>query len=165
MKPLAQIGFMPEALSIHPQPYKHNWNPKDKYSTIFTGWAYPPKDYKKWAELIYQWVKHCVNVMAKVKWHHGTGKFGMSRIFHIGKAHCRNIANCMIMQLMRLSVLCLRHVLAAQMLPVAVQKFLDTFIRHCLYDTNYATGKTGTPLNCFFSCKRFTQIDGMIQWL
>ena len=51
MKPLAQIGFMPEALSTHPQPYKHNWNPKDKYSTIFTGWAYPPKDYNKWARI------------------------------------------------------------------------------------------------------------------
>src|SRR5712691_42142 len=25
MKPLVEIGFMPEALSSHPQPYKHNW--------------------------------------------------------------------------------------------------------------------------------------------
>ena len=27
MKPLAQIGFMPEALSSKPQPYKHSWRP------------------------------------------------------------------------------------------------------------------------------------------
>ncbi len=27
MKPLAQIGFMPEALSTKPQPYRHNWKP------------------------------------------------------------------------------------------------------------------------------------------
>ena len=58
MKPLAQIGFMPEALSTHPQPYQHNWKPGVKYSEIETGWAYPPKDYNKWAELIYQWVQH-----------------------------------------------------------------------------------------------------------
>ena len=25
-----------------------------------TGWAYPPKDYAKWAELVFQWTKHCV---------------------------------------------------------------------------------------------------------
>src|SRR5471030_1006770 len=47
MKPLAQIGFMPEALSTHPQPYKHNWKPG---GTIEAGWAYPPYDYKKFDE-------------------------------------------------------------------------------------------------------------------
>src|SRR5678809_469815 len=31
MKPLAQIGFMPEALSSKPQPYKHNWRPGAPY--------------------------------------------------------------------------------------------------------------------------------------
>jgi glycosyltransferase involved in cell wall biosynthesis len=60
MKPLVQIGFMPEALSSHPQPYRHHWKPGDNYNDIYTGWAYPPKDYTKWAELVYQWVTHCV---------------------------------------------------------------------------------------------------------
>jgi len=61
MKPLAQIGFMPEALSSHPTPYQHHWKPGDPYSNIITGWAYPPKDYHKWRELVYQWVKHAVD--------------------------------------------------------------------------------------------------------
>lgn len=60
MKPLAEIGFMPEALSTHPQPYRHYWKPGVKYDSIYTGWAYPPNDYKKWGELVYQWVKHAV---------------------------------------------------------------------------------------------------------
>ena len=60
MKPLVQIGFMPEALSSHPEPYRHHWKPGDNYNDIYTGWAYPPKDYGKWAELVYQWVTHCV---------------------------------------------------------------------------------------------------------
>ena len=60
MKPLAQIGFMPEALSTHPEPYRHHWQPGHPYKEIITGWAYPPKDYQKWDELVYQWVKHCV---------------------------------------------------------------------------------------------------------
>ena len=60
MKPIAEIGFMPEALSTHPQPYRHYWKPGLPYEQIYTGWAYPPTDYKKWGELVYQWVKHCV---------------------------------------------------------------------------------------------------------
>ncbi len=60
MKPIAEIGFMPEALSSHPQPYQHHWKPGVPYDEIYTGWAYPPKDYKKWGELVYQWVMHCV---------------------------------------------------------------------------------------------------------
>ncbi len=60
MKPIAQIGFMPEALSTKPQPYRHYWKPGDNYNDIYTGWAYPPTDYTKWSELVYQWVKHSV---------------------------------------------------------------------------------------------------------
>ncbi len=59
VRPYVQIGFMPEALSTHPQPYQHDWTPGGRKS-ISTGWAYPPKDYAKWAELVFQWVRHCV---------------------------------------------------------------------------------------------------------
>src|ERR671911_2235742 len=31
MKPLVEIGFMPEALSTSPQPYKHDWAPGMNY--------------------------------------------------------------------------------------------------------------------------------------
>jgi xylan 1,4-beta-xylosidase len=54
VKPLVELGFMPEALSTHPEPYRHNF-PK---GSIYTGWAYPPKDYQKWAELVFQFVHH-----------------------------------------------------------------------------------------------------------
>src|SRR3989475_3504356 len=60
VRPYVQIGFMPKALSIKPEPYQHHWTPQAKYEEIFTGWAYPPKDYAKWGELVYQWAKHCV---------------------------------------------------------------------------------------------------------
>lgn len=58
VKPYVEMGFMPEALSTHPEPYQHNFRPGS--GDIRTGWAYPPKDYGKWEELIYQWVRHCV---------------------------------------------------------------------------------------------------------
>ena len=57
IKPLVEIGFMPEALSTHPQPYRHAF-PKESVGGIFTGWAYPPKDYQKWSQVVFQFVRH-----------------------------------------------------------------------------------------------------------
>ena len=54
LKPLVEIGFMPEALSTHPQPYRHNF----PNGSVFSGWTYPPKDNNKWAELVFQFAKH-----------------------------------------------------------------------------------------------------------
>ena len=51
VKPYVQIGFMPHALSVHPDPYQHAWRPGLPYDDVYTGWAYPPKDYAKWASL------------------------------------------------------------------------------------------------------------------
>jgi xylan 1,4-beta-xylosidase len=55
-KPFVEIGFMPKALSTHPDPYRHNF-PIDK--DVFTGWSYPPNNYDKWSELVYRWAQHC----------------------------------------------------------------------------------------------------------
>lgn len=60
-KPFVEIGFMPEALSTNPQPYRHDW-PKGK---LDTGWSYPPNNYAKWDQLIYEWVSHCVKKYGK----------------------------------------------------------------------------------------------------
>ena len=60
MKPLAEIGFMPEALSTHPEPYRHHWHPGVRYDSIYTGWAWPPNDYGKWSALVTAWVRHCI---------------------------------------------------------------------------------------------------------
>jgi xylan 1,4-beta-xylosidase len=57
VKPLVEIGFMPQALSTHPEPYRHTF-PQTAVGTIYTGWAYPPRDYQKWSELVFQFVHH-----------------------------------------------------------------------------------------------------------
>jgi len=54
IKPLVEIGFMPQTLSTRPEPYRHNF----PQGPIYTGWAYPPKDYQKWAEVVFQFVHH-----------------------------------------------------------------------------------------------------------
>jgi xylan 1,4-beta-xylosidase len=57
-KPFVEIGFMPEALSRKPEPYKPVWSPGAVFDKYYVGWSYPPKDYAKWGELVYQWVHH-----------------------------------------------------------------------------------------------------------
>src|SRR5215472_16448736 len=45
-KPFVEIGFMPKALSAHPEPYQPTWIPGAKNENYSIGWSYPPKDYK-----------------------------------------------------------------------------------------------------------------------
>ncbi len=54
VRPLVEVGFMPEALSTHPGPYRHDF-PK---GSVFTGWSYPPKDYAKWGALVEAYAAH-----------------------------------------------------------------------------------------------------------
>ena len=36
-------------------------SPTTSDTAISAGWAFPPKDYAKWAELVFQWVRHSVS--------------------------------------------------------------------------------------------------------
>jgi xylan 1,4-beta-xylosidase len=64
-RPFVEIGFMPEALSSNSKPYRPVWAPGESFDRYYVGWAYPPKDYAKWDELIYQWVRHTVETYGK----------------------------------------------------------------------------------------------------
>jgi xylan 1,4-beta-xylosidase len=64
-KPFVEIGFMPQALSAKPDPYHPTWIPGAANRDYSIGWSYPPKDYDKWGEIAYQWVKHCVDKYGK----------------------------------------------------------------------------------------------------
>jgi xylan 1,4-beta-xylosidase len=56
-RPLVEIGFMPKALSIKPEPYKS----EDPFKMRGFGPYYPPRDYEKWAALIEEWARHSKN--------------------------------------------------------------------------------------------------------
>ncbi|MBI1895649.1 MAG: beta-xylosidase [Acidobacteria bacterium] len=67
MKPLVEIGFMPEALTAGPPPYRHSFSLEPLNRSIAGAWAYPPKDYRKWSELVYEWVRHSVERYGKAE--------------------------------------------------------------------------------------------------
>jgi xylan 1,4-beta-xylosidase len=147
LKPYVEIGFMPKALSTSPDPYQHRWTPTAKYDEIYTGWSYPPKDYAKWAELIYQWAKHCGEKYGQTEAEHWYWEVWNEA--NIG--YWRGTAE----EFFKLHDFALDAVRKA--LPKARVggpdmagsdgRFLRAFVEHCLRGTNYATGKTGTPMD------------------
>jgi xylan 1,4-beta-xylosidase len=147
IKPLVEIGFMPQALSRHPDPYRHNF----PHGEIFTGWAYPPKDYQKWSELVFQFVVHLRERYGETEartwlwevWNEpdigywkGTPEeyfklydFSVGAVLRalpdarIGGPDSTGPAN-----------------------PKAAE-FLHQFLEHCAHQKNYVTGKTGSHLD------------------
>jgi xylan 1,4-beta-xylosidase len=57
VRPMVELGFMPKALSTHPEPYHIGWPLKPGQEE---GWTFPPKDYKRWQELARQVAAHMV---------------------------------------------------------------------------------------------------------
>ncbi|ASU32059.1 GH39 family glycosyl hydrolase [Mucilaginibacter xinganensis] len=168
MKPFAQIGFMPEALSTHPQPYRHHWKPGDPYSDIITGWAYPPKDYKKWGDLIYNWVKHSIARYGKQEveswywevWNEPNGYWKGTRqeFFKLYDYAADGVKRA-------LPTAKIGGIDIAGTSSTGAQQWLNAFIKHCTTDTNYATGKIGAPLDLLsFHAKGSPRlINGMVQ--
>jgi xylan 1,4-beta-xylosidase len=169
IKPYAQIGFMPEALSTHPQPYRHYWKPGDNYNDIYTGWAYPPKDYNKWEELVYQWVKHSVERYGKKEveswywevWNEPNisyWKGTMSEFFKMYDYAAHGLKRAL--PTARIG----GPEIAGGSSPSGM-RFLKAFIEHCIADTNYATGKIGSPLEVisFHAKGQPTIINGHVQ--
>lgn len=151
MKPIAQIGFMPQALSSKPEPYRHHWKPGDNYNDIYLGWAYPPNDYNKWAELVFQWVKHSVARYGKKEveswywelWNEPNISYWKGTVDEYIKLYDYTADA------------------VKRALPTAKiggpevtgpswdksQVFMKKFLDHVTAGKNYVTGKTGTPID------------------
>jgi xylan 1,4-beta-xylosidase len=148
VRPLIEIGFMPEALSAHPEPYRHSFPKGD----VFTGWSYPPKDeaaWEKWSKLLAAYATHLKDRYGNqtstwlwevwnepdIAYWHGTAA-EYDRLYDVTAAAVR------------------------QALPEAKiggpeatgvsdhsEPFLRQFLEHCTHGVNAATGAVGAPLD------------------
>jgi xylan 1,4-beta-xylosidase len=151
MKPLVEIGFMPEALSTKPQPYRHDWMPGLDYGRIYTGWTYPPKDYVKWGELVHQWVKHSVERYGRSEveswywevWNEPDIGYWRGTPEEFRKLY--DYAADGLKRALPTARIGGPHVTGPN--GQRTQQLLRDFIEHCLRGTNGATGKVGTPLD------------------
>jgi xylan 1,4-beta-xylosidase len=146
IKPIVEIGFMPAALSTHPEPYRHNF-PK---GSIYTGWAYPPRDYAKWSELIFQFTRHL-----RARYGDAEVKTWLWEVWNEPDIeYWKGTPE----EYFKLYDFTADAVLRA--FPEAriggpdstgpgnprASEFLRQFLVHCAHQTNYATGKIGSPL-------------------
>ncbi len=151
VKPLAQFGFMPKAMSTHPEPYEHTWEPGKPYDLIYTGWTFPPKDYRKWEELCYQWVKHSVEKYGKAEveswywelWNEPNIKYWSGTFEEFCKLYDYTVSGAR-------KALPTIKIGGPDTTGPSWEKaglFLKNFLTHCLSGTNYVTGQIGTPID------------------
>ncbi len=146
-KPYVEIGFSPEALSTHPEPYVSQWTLGGR-GNLYTGWSYPPSDYNKWRELIFQWAKHDVE------------RYGAKEVAswywevwnepNIGYLHGSSVEDYE--KIYDYAADGLKRALPAARIGGAEtagpgNDFQRRFIEHCVNETNFATGKKGSPLD------------------
>ena len=147
MRPLVEIGFMPEALSTHPVPYQHSF-PK---GGIFTGWAYPPRDYGKWADLVEHWVRHDV-----ARYGAATVRTWDWEVWNEPDIGYWQGTPVEYFTLYDVTVNAVRRALPGARVggPDATgpanahaARFLRSFLEHCAHGRNAATGAVGAPLD------------------
>lgn len=169
MKPLVELGFMPEALSTNPAPYRHAWTPEPGAPSISTGWAYPPKDYAKWGELVYQVARHCAERYGQREaeswlwevWNEPNILYwrGTPEEYH---------------RLYDFAADAVKRALPAARIGgphstgpggESAAKFLRDFLKHAVRGKNYATGETGAPLDfiAFHAKGRPKVVDAHVQ--
>jgi xylan 1,4-beta-xylosidase len=146
VRPLVEIGFMPEAMTTGPAPYRHSF-PK---GSVFTGWSYPPKSYEKWGELVFRFAQHlrqrygdvAVKTWLWEVWNepdiaywHGTPEEYFKLYDYSAAAVLRAIPYA--------------RIGGPDSTGPGNDKaanFLRGFLDHCAHGANAATGKTGAPL-------------------
>jgi xylan 1,4-beta-xylosidase len=168
-KPFVEIGFMPQALSSHPDPYRPTWIPGAANADYSIGWSYPPKDYGRWGELVYQWVKHSVERFGKeqaeswywevwnepdISYWHGTAEEYDKLYDYAAVAVKRALPSARIGG-------------PASTGPSGAKAaaFLRQFLEHCDRGHNFAAGGTGAPLDfvTYHAKGRPTVVDGHVR--
>ncbi len=167
--PFVEIGFMPKALSTHPEPYTPVWKPHSSAADYNLGWTYPPNDYRKWSELIFQWVTHCIQKYGQVAvetwdwevWNepnigywHGTPEEYDKLYDYTAAAVKRALPTARVGG-------------PASTGPASdkAAAFLKQFLEHCSSGRNDATSKEGAPLDfiSFHAKGRPEVVDGHVR--
>ena len=147
IKPYVQLGFMPEALSTHPQNYPQH-PPVNQKADPAGGQSYPPKDYVKWGNLAYEWTKHCVEKYGADevnKWYWEVWNEPNIMYWHGTHEDYFKLYDYAIEGVRR--ALPTARVGGPETAGGAGGKFLHEFLQHCAHGTNYVTGKIGSPLD------------------
>jgi xylan 1,4-beta-xylosidase len=147
IKPYVEIGFMPEALTTHPQNYPHH-PPQNERAPADAGQAYPPKDFVKWGDLCYEWTKHCVEKYGRPeveKWYWEVWNEPNIFYWHGPRREYFKLYDYAVAGVRR--ALPTARVGGPETAGGAAGKYLGDFLEHCAHGTNFVTGGIGSPLD------------------
>jgi xylan 1,4-beta-xylosidase len=148
VRPYLQIGFMPQALSSAQPgtPYQHSWRPGFAYDLIAGGWNAPPKDYARWAELVFQWTRHCVERYGReevLRWYFEVWNEPNGPAYWTGTQDEFNKLHDHAIDAVRRALPGAR--VGGPDVAGSGGAFMDAFLQHVVHGKNHATGQTGTP--------------------
>lgn len=153
--PFVELGFMPEALSTHPSPYRNASS-----LGLNGGCFYPPNDYARWAALVQAWAAHAneryPNVAENWLWElwnepdsgywHGTFE-DYAKLYDYTEAALHEALPA--------------AALGGPAVIAADGPFLTQFLEHCATGDNAATGERGTRLDLVtFHAKGGVTLEG-----
>jgi xylan 1,4-beta-xylosidase len=142
--PFLEIGFMPQALSSAPPdlPYE---------GAQAEGWRYPPKDYKKWRDLIYALGEHCLaryGLREVSRWYWELwNEPDISYWRGTVKEYCRLYDHTVDGLLAAIPQAKVGGPATTSPGRSEAGAYLEAFLEHCLRGTNAVTGSTGTRLD------------------
>jgi len=166
--PYLELGFMPEALTAAPSgvPYRRPWKPGAAYKGITAGWSYPPRDYGKWAELIYAWTRHNVERYGRAeveRWYFEVWNEANLDFYWLGTPEDFYRLHDYAIDAVRRALPSAR--VGGPDVAGAGGTFMDGFLHHVVSGTNYATGKIGTPTDflSFHAKGQPTVVEGHVR--
>ncbi len=140
-RPFVELGFMPEALSTHPAPYRNA-------STIALngGCFYPPTDYAKWADLVRAWATHANGRYPDVAagwlwelWNEPDSAYWHGTFDEYARLYDHTEA--------ALHAVLPEAPLGGPAVVAPAGDFLPQFLEHCATGANAVTGAAGTRLD------------------
>lgn len=166
--PYLEIGFMPQAMTAAGAdvPYRRPWQPGTDYKGITAGWSYPPRDYKNWAELVYQWTRHNVERYGRSEvetWYFEVWNEPNLDFYWSGTPEEFYRLHDYAIDAVRRALPSAR--VGGPDVAGAGGRFMDDFLQHITTGTNYATGAIGTPTDfvSFHAKGQPTVVEGHVR--
>lgn len=158
---LFELGFMPRALSSHPEPYENS----GRY-TLDGGAFYPPSDYEAWGRLVTAWAEHARARHAQGDTEHGW----LWELWNEPDIGYWQGTPAEYARLYDYTEAALHSVLPGAVLggPAVARphaSFLADFLEHCANGQNALTGRSGTRLDLvtFHAKGGVTRVDDHVQ--
>lgn len=137
IRPFLELGFMPKDLVVN--------HPERSYED--GGWAYPPKDYGKWRNLVYEIVRHCLERYGEKEvgtwywelWNEPDIWYWKGTLEEYCKLYDYTVAGVKA-----------AYPQARVGGPATTHRnpdYFQGFLEHVIHGTNHVTGQTGTPID------------------